>query len=146
MKYFIYSFITCICLVNCSSIPSSKSQSTSKTTALERQSDTLKISNEKLEYDIFIIEPGFNTWLAATARPKGFYNQTFMENRNAIYVIEWNRRVLQPLQFDTSLYEMQIDYNAQTDYGYDVNYQLFNYFTYFQLKYNQRLGPFVPRI
>ncbi|MGJ8739147.1 MAG: DUF6146 family protein, partial [Zobellia laminariae] len=30
--------------------------------------------------------------------------------------------------------------------GYEVNYKLYNYFIYFQRKYNQRLGPFVPRI
>ncbi len=42
--------------------------------------------------------------------------------------------------------ELQIDYQQGIDYGYEVNYVLYNYFIYFQLTYNQRLGPFVPRI
>ena len=61
-------------------------------------------------------------------------------------VIQWNQRVLQPLIYDPNLYEMQINWNSGTDYGYEVNYKLYNYFVYFQRKYNQRLGPFTPRI
>jgi hypothetical protein len=145
MKYVIYALIISLGLASCSSTHSVTSKTLEKQAALQ-QSDTLKIVNESLEYEIFIIEPGFNTWLTATARPRGFYTQDYLENRNRIYVIEWNRRVQQPLQFNTNLYELQIDYDTHIDYGYDVNYQLYNYFIYFQLKYNQRLGPFVPRI
>ncbi len=108
--------------------------------------DTVTIKNEGLEYEIIIIEIGFNTWLQSIAKPWGYYTQEFMENRNQIYVINWNQRVMEPLRFDASLYEWRIDYNPNIDYGYDVNYQLYNYFIYFQRKYNQRLGPFVPRI
>ncbi|AJR04016.1 DUF6146 family protein [Siansivirga zeaxanthinifaciens] len=111
-----------------------------------KENDTVSIKNEDLEYEIIIIEPGFNFWLASRAQPKGFYSQSFLENRNLIYVNEWNYRVLQPQQFDPNLYELQIDYRPNIDYGYDVNYQLYNYFIYFQLHYKQRLGPFVPRI
>ena len=80
------------------------------------------------------------------AKPEGFYSQQYMETRNYQYVIEWNQRVLQPQRYNPSLYEMQIDYQPNTDYGYDVNYKLYNYFIYFQLTYKERLGSFVPRI
>ncbi|MEM7382459.1 MAG: DUF6146 family protein, partial [Bacteroidota bacterium] len=63
-----------------------------------------------------------------------------------IYVINWNNRVLQPQQFSQRLYELQINYDPTIDYGYELNYKLYNYFIYFQRKYRQRLGPFVPRI
>ncbi|MFI1772131.1 DUF6146 family protein [Thalassobellus citreus] len=109
-------------------------------------SDTVSISNDELEYEIIIIEPGFNFWLNSRARPEGFYSQQFLENRNYLYVLEWNNRVLQPMRFDPNLYEMQIDYQQGIDYGYEVNYKLYNYFIYFQLTYKQRLGAFVPRI
>ncbi len=108
--------------------------------------DTVKIANDDLEYEIIIIEPGFNFWLTSRARPEGYYSQQFLENRNYQFVIEWNQRVLQPNRFNSNLYEMQIDYQPGIDYGYDVNYKLYNYFIYFQLTYNQRLGNFVPRI
>lgn len=112
----------------------------------QKVGDTIAISSDKTEYEIIIIEPGFNFWLQSIARPEGYYSQYFLENRNRILVTEWNRRVLSPQQFDPHLYELQINYDWNIDYGYEVNYKLYNYFVYFQRKYRQRLGPFVPRI
>ncbi|WP_299122798.1 DUF6146 family protein [uncultured Winogradskyella sp.] len=110
------------------------------------ENDTVSISSEDSDYEIIIIEPGFNAWLVSTARPRGFHSQQWLESRNALMVQTWNQRNLQPMTFDPSLYELRIDYDTYTDYGYDINYKLYNYFLYFQLKYNQRLSPFVPRI
>lgn len=108
--------------------------------------DTVTIKNDSLEFEILIMDIGYNTWLNSIARPRGYYTQEFMENRNQIYVINWNQRVLDPFNYNPNLYELQINYYPNIDYGYDVNYELYNYFIYFQRKYNQRLGPFVPRI
>ena len=108
--------------------------------------DTVAIKSDKTEYEIIIIEPGFNYWLQSIAKPEGYYSQSFLESRNQILVSNWNQRVLQPLRYSPNLYEMQINYESHIDYGYEVNYKLYNYFIYFQRKYNQRLGPFVPRI
>lgn len=110
------------------------------------EGDTISIANEETEYEILIIEPGFDFWLQSIAKPEGYYSQSYLENRNQIYVTEWNIRVGQPFSYDPNLYELRIDYDPHIDYGYEVNYKLFNYFIYFQRKYNQRLGPFVPRI
>ncbi len=112
----------------------------------QKEEDTVTIANASSNYEIIIIEPGFQTWLQSVARPEGYYSQSFLENRNQIMVINWNQRVLEPMRYDPMLYEMQINYDPLVDYGYEVNYQLYNYFIYFQRKYNQRLGPFLPRI
>nr|WP_299381996.1 DUF6146 family protein [Allomuricauda sp.] len=106
----------------------------------------VEIADEETEYEIIIIEPGFYFWLKSIARPEGYYSQSFLENRNQLLVINWNQRVLQPQRFNPQLYQLQIDYDPNIDYGYEVNYKLYNYFIYFQRKYNQRLGPFIPRI
>ncbi|WP_340156147.1 DUF6146 family protein [uncultured Winogradskyella sp.] len=108
--------------------------------------DTVLISSEESDYEIIIIEPGFNSWLVSTARPEGYHSQDWLESRNAIMVQSWNQRNLQPGQYDPNLYELRIDYDTNTDYGYEVNYKLYNYFLYFQLKYKQRLSSFMPRI
>ena len=109
--------------------------------------DTVRIASdsEEVEYEIIIIEPGFNSWLVTQAQPRGFYTQSFLEGRNRIYVTEWNNRFLQPLRYG-NLYNMQIDYDPRIDYGYEVNYMLYNYFIFFQLRYKQQLAGFVPRI
>jgi len=110
------------------------------------ENDTVRIANDELEYEIIIIEPGFNFWLQSIARPRNYYSQQFLENRNRILVTNYNIRVNQPLQFDPNLYINRIDYNSFTDYGYEVNYMLYNYFVFFQLEFNQKLGPFIPRV
>ncbi|MCL6273485.1 DUF6146 family protein [Muricauda sp. 2012CJ35-5] len=106
----------------------------------------VEIADEKTEYEIIIIEPGFYVWLQSIARPEGYYSQSFLENRNSLMVMNWNQRVLQPRLYNPNLYELQINYDPNIDYGYEVNYKLYNYFIFFQRKYNQRLGPFIPRI
>jgi hypothetical protein len=111
-----------------------------------KEADTVEIVDPESNYEIIIIEPGFNVWLQTIARPPGYYSQTFLENRNRFLVVAWNNRVLNTMQFNPQLYQMQIDYDPRIDYGYDVNYKLYNYFIFFQRRYNQRLGPFLPRI
>lgn len=106
----------------------------------------VRIGDEESEYEIIIIDPGFYTWLKSIARPEGYYDQAFLESRNQLYVLNWNQRALGLYNADPNLYLMQINYEPGIDYGYEVNYKLYNYFIYFQRKYKQRLGPFVPRI
>ena len=99
--------------------------------------DTIRIANDSLEYEIIIIEPGFNTWLV-TQRPRGYYSERFLENRNRQYVLEYNQRVIQPQRYDPNLYVQQINYEPTTHYGYEVNYLLYHYFLFFERQYNQR--------
>jgi hypothetical protein len=144
---FIIIFIFAMVLISCGSTKESLAISNDEKVAFEQvEGDTITISSDKTEYEIIIIEPGFYTWLNSIAKPEGYYSQSFLENRNYLMVLEWNQRVLQPMRYNPNLYELQIDYIQNIDYGYEVNYQLYNYFIYFQRKYNQRLGPFIPRI
>ncbi|TXE17246.1 hypothetical protein ES692_09680 [Psychroserpens burtonensis] len=143
MKRITQLLILALLFVSCGS---SKIISNNNIEADIPEEDIVRIANDDLEYEIIIIEPGFNFWLASIARPEGYYSQNFMETRNQQMVIEWNNRVMQIQRYDQNLYELQIDYNSNTDYGYDVNYKLYNYFIYFQLTYKQQLSSFVPRI
>ncbi len=106
--------------------------------------DTVRIANDELQYEVIIIDPGFNTWLTTRARPRNFYTQSYMETRNRVWVNEWNNRSRIPS--GRNLFDSPINYDSTVDYGYEVNYLLFNYLTYFQLKNNIRLGSFEPRI
>ena len=143
MKKLALLIITMAFIVSCKT---TNNMSTNDKESQKKEQDTFRIANDKLEYEIIIIEPGFNSWLERMAKPEGYYSQEFLEGRNRIYVSEWNRRVLQPSVYNTSLYEMQIDYNTSIDYGYEVNYKLYNYFIYFQLHYKQQLSGLAPRI
>jgi Family of unknown function (DUF6146) len=143
MKNFIILLLISFWIYSCKT-PQKINTSTSEVTTATQ--DTVRIANDKLEYEIIIIEPGFNFWLQSVAKPEGYYSQSFLEGRNKFYVSEWNIRVLDPHRYDSNLYELQIDYSPFIDYGYEVNYKLYNYFIYFQLHYKQQLTGFVPRI
>ncbi len=110
------------------------------------KNDTVRIANDELEYEIIIIDPGFNGWFNSYAKPRNYYSQSYLETRNRIWVNEWNLRASQPNLSNPGLYEMRIDYQPNIDYGYEVNYMLFNYMTYFQLTNKIRLGNFDVRI
>ena len=141
MKNIILILVFCFGLVSCKT--SKKANMSDEISAFEQ--DTVRIANDELEYEITIIDPGFSTWLLSRAKPEGYYSQSFMETRNQILVTEWNSRVLQPQKYSPSLYEMRIDYNPNINYGYEVNYKLYNYFIYFQIKYKQQLSAFIPK-
>ena len=106
--------------------------------------DTIRIANDELEYEVIIIDTGFSTWLASRSFPRGYHSQSYLENKNIFYINEWNNRVLQPQRYNPNLYEMTINYDQNIDYGYEVNYLIYNYFIYFQNTYNQRLYGNVP--
>ncbi len=107
-------------------------------TAKAMKGDTLRIANDSLQYEITIIEPGFDSWLAM-AKPRNFYSLSYLENKNSFYVTTWNQRVLDPFRYNPDLYGMRIDYDSNIHYGLEVNYLLYNYFIYFQSQYKQRL-------
>ena len=145
LKNTIPFFIIIMLIASCKSYNNNQTINNGNESGLV-ENDTVSISSDESDYEIIIIEPGFNAWLSSTARPRGFYSQQFLESRNLLMVQTWNQRNLQPMVFDPNLYELRIDYDSRTDYGYDINYKLYNYFIYFQLKYKQRLSSFIPRI
>lgn len=108
------------------------------------KNDTIRIANEELEYEVIIIDAGFNSWLASYARPRNYYNQNFLEQRNQMWVTQWNQNVISGTRQE--LFEMSINYDPKINYGYEVNYLLFNYLTYFQLTNNIQLGGFSARL
>ena len=142
MKFLVLLFLSFIAIVYCNSnktiITKDKSQ-TKKTI-----SDTVRIANDSLEYEVIIIDSGFSTWLASKSKPRGFYSVSYLENKNLFWVSEWNSRVNQSELYSSDLYEMQINYDRNIHYGYEVNYLIFNYLVYFQITNNQKLGGFVP--
>ncbi|MFD2518653.1 DUF6146 family protein [Salinimicrobium flavum] len=104
------------------------------------QGDTVRIANDTLEYEILIIDPGFSYFLNAVAHPEGYYSQSYLENKNRFLVNDYNQRVRMPNRYDPNIYELEINYDPNIDYGYEVNYKLYNYFVYLSRKYNQRFS------
>ncbi|MEP2935534.1 MAG: DUF6146 family protein [Gilvibacter sp.] len=138
MKYFLLISFIAIMIFGCGGYSNSSSGSEQDISSVAKKGDTIRIANDSLEYEIIIIEPGFNNWLV-TQFPEDYYTQGFLENRNRFLVAEYNRRVLNATQHPRDLYIQQIDYRDDINYGKEVNYLLFMYFKYFQQRYKQKL-------
>lgn len=141
MKPSVYILAILGLLLSCNT-PKNKIQNSNSKNQSE---DTVRIANDELEYEIIIFDPGFSTWLKTTAKPEDYYSQSYLEIKNQQYVATWNQRVNMPSRYRT-LYQMTIDYDPNINYGYDVNYKLYNYFIYFQITNKQQLSGQVPRI
>jgi len=107
----------------------------------EGKEKPVRIANDSLEYEITIIDPGFTNYLV-TAKPESYYNQSSLETRNRVLVMEWNNRFRNPMQYSGDIYGNEIDYQPNTDYGMEVNYKLYQYFQFAQKKYKMRLTSF----
>ena len=136
MKYLLTLLGLALVLFSCES---GKSTIKGNTVASSQtvKNDTISIANDELEYEIIIIEPGFNSWLA-TQPPRNFNGILYLENRNRRYVLEYNRRV-NDLKYSRRLYTQEIDYDPTIRYGLEVNYLLYNYFKFFEQQYKQKL-------
>ncbi|MGH2664811.1 DUF6146 family protein [Flavobacterium sp.] len=133
-------FLAVISLISCKTQNISSNDNAS--TAIK--GNTVTIANKELEYEVTIIDSGFSSWLASRSYPRGYHSELYLEDKNRLYVSEWNNRALQPSRYNPNLYEMQINYDYNIHYGYEVNYLIYNYMVYFQNKYNQRLFGIVP--
>lgn len=90
--------------------------------------------SEEEEYELIIIDPGFQTWFVTNAQPIGFYSPSYYQNWNERYVIAWNEKVNQQPYYNHPNYpfENRIDYNSTTNYPVELNHQLYWYFRYVQ--------------
>lgn len=134
MKYFFTIVAIALTILSCAS---SKSSIQGDSNAAVTKKDTLRIANDSLEYEILIVEPGFYAWLD-TQPPMSFHGIDYLETRNHRYVLAYNNRVYNP-SYSELLYPMEINYDATVHYGLEVNYLLYNYFLFFEQKYNQKL-------
>ncbi len=138
MKNIVLAFFGLLLICCCSQKKSLVTIDSSTKSSVTEKNDTIRIANDSLQYEIIIIEPGFEAWLTKQ-KPRNYYSLLYLENRNIRFVTEWNNRVAQPYRYDPVLYEMRIDYFMHVHYGYEVNYLLYHYFLFFQSRYKQRL-------
>ncbi|MFV8346663.1 DUF6146 family protein [Flavobacterium sp. ZB4P13] len=137
-------YLLAIILVSLFSCKTSNSSFSKTDKPVATQGDTVRIANDALEYEVIIIDSGFSSWLSSRALPRNYHSQSYLENKNRIWISEWNSRVLQPQRYNPNLYEMTINYDSNIDYGYEVNYLIYNYMIYFQNTYKQKLFGYVP--
>ncbi len=102
------------------------------------KSDTLVAANDSLQYELIVLDPGFESWLVS--RPVGLHSNEYYRQKNIQYVQEWNARYMSPMRYG-GLYSVYIDYSPFVEYDIDLNYRLYNYFLFFENKNRVKLLP-----
>jgi hypothetical protein len=94
---------------------------------------------EEDEYEIHIMDSGFDRWFATHGKPANFHSPQFYEMMNQRYVTAWNEKVMTHGFRPNSPFQQQINYDPTIDYGLDVNYKLYYYFKYIEDVYGRFL-------
>ena|SRR5690554_5650702 len=92
------------------------------------ENGAVKISNPEVEYEVIIFDNQFESWFVRRARPRGCYSKTFLETKNRQWIISFNLKARSGVRG----FNYVIDYQSSIDYGYEVNYMIYNYLLYFQ--------------
>ena len=99
-------------------------------------------SQDSTEYELIIIDPGFDSWFNMNYKPIWYYSNEYLATWNYQYVVAWNIKVRDPLltqnQADNP-FILEIDYRPGIDYGIDLNYKLYHYFKYVEATWGKIL-------
>jgi hypothetical protein len=91
-------------------------------------------SEDKTEYEIEIIDSGFDTWFLTQWNPGKDHSYKFYDAWNDQYVQAWNYKAT------TSRYgrffNSTINYDVTEDYGMEVSRKLYYYFKYVETQLN----------
>jgi len=88
-------------------------------------------TKKKTEYETIVFAPGYETFLT-TQKSKDFYSESYLKTKNIQMVNEWNYRYKNTAIYNPKIYEASIDYNTSTDYGIDVEYELYMFFRFME--------------
>ena len=99
------------------------------------ENGSVTISNPEVEYEVIIFDNQFERWFVTQARARGYYSKAFLETKNRQWVQQFNAQS----RSGVSGFDYTIDYQSMIDYGYEVNYMLYNYLLYFQQSNRIRL-------
>ena len=86
MKNLIYIVVLGLFIYSCSA---TKDRDFAKKEIMANANDTVRIANDSLEYEIIVIEPGFNLFINSIAKPRGYYSQSSLENKNNLILLNF---------------------------------------------------------
>lgn len=136
LKMIISSGLVAGCLLSCS---------TAKKTVQAPKPEKIELApndQDSTEYELIIIDPGFESWFNMTHKPVWYYSKDFLASWNYQYVVAWNAKARDPFFRDRNPdnpFLNEIDYRPHIDYGIDLNYKLYNYFKYIEATWGKIL-------
>ncbi|RUT78904.1 DUF6146 family protein [Ancylomarina longa] len=124
MKQFIFIILAIFLLGACSTY------SAFETSESDKNNQETAIVQDSTKYELLILDIGFESWFATRNLRASAHSEWYYTNWNQIYVNEWNRLYLEGHPY----FENYIDYSPYEEYGFDINYKLYNYFQFVEEK------------
>jgi hypothetical protein len=119
MKKILFGIVALLILLACS---------TQKGAIKVSSTDTEEIAADSVEYDIETFDAKFETWYQMHNSPSMYRSQQYYEGWNKQYVNAWNINAMTGRR--SNFFEPIVGYNPTTDYGFELNHELFYYFQY----------------
>ena len=116
MKRLLAVMITALLLVGC--VPSRKLPPVKK--------NIVNIESQQEEYELLVLDPGFETWFQATWSPAKDRSKSYYQLWNQRYVSAWNYKSTLP--HTSEFFDTIIQYDPTIDYGMEVQRKLYYYF------------------
>ncbi|MFC6267158.1 DUF6146 family protein [Frigoriflavimonas asaccharolytica] len=129
MKKILLFLIFSVVLQNCTPLPSNES---AQATALKPE------KNADGEWELIVIDPQYDSFLASQARPKSMYTEQFLKSKNTFLVQEWNSFYYS--QTHRNIIESAIDYTPNENYGFEFEYRLYQIFAMVNAKYGVKFN------
>ena len=90
-----------------------------------------KNQQDQDQYEVVIIDPGFNNWFETTWNPAIDHSDKYYDQWNDQYVSAWNYKASHMGYSD--YFDSSINYDPATDYGIEVSRKLYYYFRYVEI-------------
>lgn len=97
-----------------------------------KDKNLLEIEQNEEEYELLVLDPGFETWFLTTWSPAKDRNPSYYKMWNQRYVNAWNYQATRPHSF--KVFDSTIQYDATIDYGMEVERKLYYYFRWVDTK------------
>ncbi|MDQ1769255.1 hypothetical protein GQR60_00295 [Labilibaculum sp. A4] len=124
MKKIIYLFFILSIVYGCSTYSAFK-------TPVPVQDNENEIAvTDSVEYELLILDPGFESWFTTRNMMATAHTNNYYKNWNQIYVLEWNQQYM----LGNPNMDNYIEYDPLEDYGFEINYKLYNYFQFVEEK------------
>lgn len=124
MKIILFLCLVAFSLQNCAPIPlSGIGESTSIKTD----------KNEKGEWQLKVIHPQYESFLASEAPPKSMYTESYLKSKNTFIVQEWNSFFY--AKAFPNIIQSTLDYNPNEKYGLEYEYRLYQFFAMVNSQY-----------
>lgn len=83
---------------------------------------------DSVEYSMETFDAKFKSWYERHKSPAMYRTQDYYEYWNRQYVLAWNAHAMDARR--NSFFEPIVGYDQNTDYGLELNHELFYYFQY----------------